>query len=465
MNDGSAQRGQWGSKIGFILAASGSAVGLGNLWKFPYITWENNGGAFVLIYLVSVIIIGWPIMMAEILIGRRTQENPVPAFEKLGGKGWGFVGWLGVLTGLVILGYYSVIAGWTITSFLSCIDWSVSGYVRPADGYFDEFTGDGSLQLLLSFLFMAATAAVIWKGINKGIERATKILMPILFGILVYMVVMALFLPGRDETFRFLFNPNFAELPTEGILEAVGHAFFTLSLGMGAMITYGSYMGRGASIPRNAAMVVFLDSLIAICACIVMYTIIFSAPDVKDSVSGSTVGMLFITLPNLLYSEIPFGSTLAPIFYILVAFAALSSTISLLEVLVSLLIDKLKMSRRKATLIAAGTAYTVSIFAALSLGSIKFLSELNVFGEGKDGFLTTLDHLAANWMLPVGGFFITIFVGWFLDKKVSLDELGLTWPDGTPTRTFSVFRFLIRFVAPAAILAVIIAVIFGKDFS
>jgi NSS family neurotransmitter:Na+ symporter len=453
------------SRLGFILAAAGSAVGLGNLWKFPYITWQNNGGAFVLIYLISVVIIGWPIMMAEIIVGRKSQENPVPAFEKLKHNNWSFIGWFGVLTGLVILGYYSVIAGWTITSLISCLKWSISGYVNPSDDFFIKFISNGLIQILLSFIFSAATAIVIWKGVKKGIERTTKTLMPVLFFIIIYLVVMVLFLPGRSETFRFLFRPNFSELPPTGILEAVGHAFFTLSLGMGVMITYGSYMKRKESIPRNAAMVVLLDTLIAICACIIMYTIIFSAPSVKECVSGSTVGMLFITLPNLLYTHIPFGATIAPIFYILVGFAALSSTISILEVLVSLLIDKYKMARHKATFFAAGSAYLFSILSALSLGAVPALSKFKIFGEGKEGVLNTLDHLAANWMLPIGGFFITIFVGWVLDKKISQDEVGLFNEDGTPKLIYKLFRFLLRYIAPIAIFAVIISVILGKDFS
>jgi NSS family neurotransmitter:Na+ symporter len=460
-----ATRESWGSKIGFIFAATGSAVGLGNLWKFPYITWHNNGGAFVLIYLVAVVIIGWPIMMAEIIIGRRTQENPVPAFEMLGSKRWSLVGWLGVLTGFIILGYYTVIAGWTITSFISCMKWSLGGYVAPPADAFGNFAANGLLQLLLSLIFMAATAVIIWMGIKKGIERATKILMPILFAILVYLVIMVLFLPGKDQTFKFLFTPNFSQLPSAGILEAVGHAFFTLSLGMGAMITYGSYMKREESIHRSAAMVVFLDTFVAICACIVMYTIIFSVPGMRESVSGSAVGMLFITLPNLLYTEIPFGATVAPVFYILVAFAALSSTISLMEVIVSLFIDKLNMKRHKATIIGALSTYVVSIFSALSLGAVPALSNFSLFGEGKEGVLSTLDHLAANWMLPIGGLFITIFVGWRLDKRISDDELRMTRPDGSKMLSYRLFRFFIRYTAPAAILAVIIAVILGKDFS
>lgn len=462
---GAEQRAHWGSRIGFILAATGSAVGLGNLWKFPYITWHNNGGAFVLIYLVAVLLIGWPIMMAEILVGRHTQKSPVPAFEELGGRKWSIVGWLGVLTGLVILGYYAVIAGWTISSFISCLQWSVSGYEQPADGAFGEFMANGSLQLLLSAGFLGITMLIVAKGINKGIERATKILMPVLLAIILYLVIMVMFLPGRAMTFEFLFKPNFSELPAAGILEAVGHAFFTLSLGMGAMVTYGSYMGRKESIPKSAALVVVLDTVIALCACIIMFTIIFSTADVEKTVSGSTIGMLFITVPRLLYTQIPFGATIAPLFYVLVAFAALSSTISLLEVLVALLVDKMKIPRLKATAIGGGVTCVVSFFSALSLGAVPALSEFSVFGKGKEGVLATLDHIAANWLLPVGGLLITLFVGWVLDKKICALEVVGEGAGRTPGVTYKLFRFFIRYTAPLAILAVVAAVILGKDFS
>ena len=458
-------REQWGTRFGFILAAAGSAVGLGNLWKFPYITWHNNGGAFVIIYLIAIILIGWPIMMAEIMIGRKTQESPVPAMEKLGGNKWSFVGWLGVITGFIILGYYSVIAGWTITSFISTVKWSFTKYTPPHEGAFSEFIENGSLQVILAFTFLSITTAVIWKGVKQGIEKATRILMPILFLILIYLVIMVLFLPGRNEALSFIFNPNFANLPPSGILEAVGHAFFTLSLGMGAMITYGSYMKKEESVTKSAALVVVLDTLVALAACIIMYTIIFSAPDVENSISGSTVGMLFITLPNLLYTEVPFGSIIAPIFYILIGFAALSSTISLLEVIVSLMIDKLKIGRHKATLIGASITFIVSTLAALSLGGNETLSNFTIFGNGKEGVLNTLDHLASNWMLPIGGLLLTIFVGWVLDKKIIEEEIGKFNLDGSTKLTYTLFRFFIRYIAPIAILSVIIAVILGKDFS
>lgn len=450
--------------MGFVLAAAGSAVGLGNLWKFPYITWHNNGGAFVLVYLACVVAIGLPVMMSEILLGRRTQMSPVPAFEKLGGRGWGLVGFLGVLTGFVILGYYSVIAGWSIKSFIECVGWSINGYQAPDGTAFGTFLSDGPIQLLLAFIFLLSTALVVWRGVSKGIEKAAKILMPVLLLILVYLVIRVMFLPGIGQTLHFLFRPNFSELPAAGVLEALGHAFFTLSLGMGAMITYGSYMHKRELIPRAAGVVVFLDTAIAMLACVIMYTIIFSVAGVADSVSGSTVGMLFVTLPRLFYTELSGGTLIGPLFYILVAFAALTSTISLLEVIVSFFIDKLNFKRSTATVIGTCAVAICTFFSALSLGAVGFLSDFEIFAD-KGGVLSTLDHIAANYMLPIGGLLTTLFVGWFVSKRLSADELGMIDESGNPTLSFKLWLFFIRIIAPLAILAVIVAVMLGKDFS
>ncbi|MFH2056286.1 MAG: sodium-dependent transporter [bacterium] len=458
------KRDHWHSRIGFILAATGSAIGLGNLWKFPYITWHNGGGAFVLVYLASVALVGLPIMMAEILIGRKTGQSPVPAFLKLGGRGWSLVGGLGVLTGFVILGYYSVIAGWTISSFMQCLDWSFSGYVAPADSAFGEFLANGPLQLALTAIFSAATVSIVWFGVGKGIERCTRILMPILLAIMAYLLITVLLMPGRDQALTFLFRPSFAQLPMSGILESLGHAFFTLSLGMGVMITYGSYLQGHESVTRISLIVVFMDTLIALMACVIMYTIIFSVPGMEDQVAGSTIGMLFLTLPNVFYTQMGAGALIGPLFYILVAFAALTSTISVLEVIVSFFIDHLGWKRRNAAIFAGFITYCLSVLCAISLGAVDFISTFEVF-SGKEGLLSTLDHIAANWMLPVGGLLTTIFVGWFLSKKITLEQLRLLNKAGQPTAWYHIWRFLVRFVAPAAILAVIIAVILGKDFS
>ncbi len=458
------ERDHWQSRIGFIVAATGSAIGLGNLWKFPYITWHNHGGAFVLVYLVSVLVVGLPIMMAEIIIGRRTKESPVPAFMQLGGKAWGLVGGLGVLTGFIILGYYSVIAGWTLSFFVKCMAWSFGGYVAPAEGAFGSFLSNGPTQLSLTAIFSCFSIAIVSLGVGKGIERFTKVLMPMLFAIILYLLINAFTMKGIGDALTFLFRPSFSSLPMAGILEALGHAFFTLSLGMGVMITYGSYLTGKESIAKVSGAVVLFDTLIAIFACVIMYTIIFSTPGVQNEVQGSTVGMLFVTLPNLFYTQMVGGYIIGPLFYVLVGFAALTSTISLLEVMVAYFIDYRGWKRHKATLVCGGGTYILSIFCGLSLGAVGGFTSLKILPGGA-GIFSQLDYLAANWLLPIGGLLTTIFVGWFVSKKVTLEQLRLRDEAGNPTVFFTLWRFFIRFVAPAAILAVIIAVIMGKDFS
>ncbi len=453
-------RDNWGSRIGFVLAAAGSAVGLGNLWKFPYITWENNGGAFVIVYLLAVFVIGLPLMMSEILVGRRTQLSPVPAFTQLGGKRWSGVGWLGVASGAVIQSYYMVIAGWSLRSFMQCLEWSFRGYAAPSDTEFSLFLSNGGLQVGLTLIFTFFTASIVYRGIGGGIEKANKTLMPVLFAILVYLVVTALTMKGRNEALAKIFVPDFSKLSDTGILEAMGQAFFSLSLGLGAMVVYGSYLGKKESIFKSALWVVILDTIVALLACMAMFTIIFSVSDSGSRISGSTIGMLFITLPDLFYTEMPGGSVLGPLFFVLVAFAALSSTISLGEVTTSLMIDLLGWVRSRATILTSSIVFIGSILCALSLGANDLLSSFEIF-EGKNGVLPTLDHLAANWMLPCGGFLITLFVGWKLGKKACMEEFGLS----KPNLAFLAWLWIVRIIAPAAVLILLINVIMGKDFS
>ena len=453
-------RDNWGSRFGFILAAAGSAVGLGNLWKFPYITWNNNGGAFVIVYLLAVFVIGLPLMMSEILVGRKTQLSPVPAFTRLGGKKWSGLGWLGVASGTIIQSYYMVIAGWSLRSFFQCLGWSIKGYTAPGEGDFSAFLANGTLQIGLTLVFTLMTAFIVYRGIGGGIEKATKILMPALFAIMLYLLITTLTMEGRNEALAKIFIPDFSQLTDQGYLEALGHAFFSLSLGLGAMVAYGSYLDKKESIFKSALWVVILDTIVALFACIAMFTIIFSVSRLETHVSGSTVGMLFITLPDLFYTEMPGGLVLGPLFFILVAFAALSSTISLGEVGTSLLIDFAGWRRSRATIVMTSIVFIGSILAALSLGASTLLSSFSIF-EGKEGVFSTLDHLAANWMLPTGGLLITLFVGWKLGKKTCMEELGIS----KPNIFFWVWLWIIRVVAPAAILILLINVIMGKDFS
>jgi NSS family neurotransmitter:Na+ symporter len=458
------QRDHWSSRAGFVLAATGSAVGLGNLWKFPYIAWENDGGAFVLVYLVCVLVVGMPIMIAEIMIGRGAQVSAVGAFKKMIGPAWGFVGGLGVLTGFVLLGYYSVIAGWSLRNFAACMRWSFKGFPVEADlaAGFGHFLGDGTLQFVTTTLFMVATIFVVYRGVGKGIEKVARTLMPVLLAILAALLVSAMLMPGAGQALSFLFRPNFAELEPASVLEALGHSFFTLSLGMGAMVTYGSYMSRKESVVRASMTVVILDTVIALVASAIMFSVIFSTPGLAESIGKSTVGMLFITLPTQFYTHIPLGTVLAPLFYVLVGFAALTSTVSILEVVTAYFVDEHKISRKKAALGSGLMILIVGLLCAMSNGAVKLVSEISVF-EGKTGLLDNLDHLVSNWFLPVGGFLITLTVGWLLSPDTARRELD----DGTAPGWFSfgAWHFFIRFVAPIAVGLIIVFVLLGRDFS
>jgi NSS family neurotransmitter:Na+ symporter len=449
-----------------VLAATGSAIGLGNLWKFPYITYENNGGAFVLVYLIAIALVGVPIMLAEIVLGRRSQKNPVGAFRLLaqgraGGRSWMGVGFLGVMTGFVILSYYSVVAGWTIRYILMAVSGQLGELAHhPAalQSFFGEFLGDPSQQILCHTLFMGATVGIVFFGVGRGIERAAKFLMPVLLSILVMLVVYSFWTPGFGEAMRFLFRPNFSDLTTGGVLEALGHSFFTLSLGMGAMLTYGSYMRKRDSIPRAAVTICALDTLIAVMACVIMFSIIFSFD--FEVTKSSTI--LFTTLP-VVFFQLPGGAAVSALFYILVAFAALTSTISLLEVVSSFAIDELGWKRQRATLTMGASVLAFGLLSAVSLGGNETLSNINFIGRPSTaGVFGTLDYLASNWFLPVGGLFIALFTGWVLDHRDARDELeegngALGWK-------FTLWRFLIRIAAPAAVGAIIVSVILGAEY-
>lgn len=460
-------RGHWTSRLGFVLAAAGSAIGLGNLWKFPYITWDNEGGAFVFIYLICIAAVGLPIMMAELLIGRRTQKSVVGGIREAFGPAWTWIGGLGVATGFIILGYYAVIAGWSLRYFAVCLDWTFSGFDAAGanSSAFGGFVTQGGFQVALGGAFMVLTMLVVYKGVSSGIERVARLLMPVLFGILVLLLVSALTMEGASEALSFLFVPDFAELHRDSVLEALGHSFFTLSLGMGAMITYGSYLSQKESLVNAAMIVVVLDTLIAVIATVIMFSVIFSVPGMREQIGASAVGMLFISLPHLFYTAVPFGTLLAPLFYVLVAFAALTSTISLLEVTVSYFIDQRGFSRPKATLVCGVGTFVITALCALSLGAVPELSNFALF-EGatgpKQGVLANLDHLASNWLLPVGGFFITLGAGWIMTRRATEEELAEQAPAWFQ---YGLWRFFIRYVAPVSVGAILIAVILGRDFS
>ena len=441
-------REQWGSKMGFILAAAGSAVGLGNLWKFPYITGENGGGIFVLIYLACIMLVGIPVFMAEIILGRASQSSPVGAFGKLSNNStnWKFVGWLGVFSGFVILSYYSVVAGWALNYTLM----SVSHFFENRSP--DEITNtfnvlytSADINIFWHAIFMLLVIGVVYGGIKGGIERWSRILMPMLLGILLILFLYATTLDGFGKGFRFLFYPDISKLKPSGVLEALGHAFFTLSLGMGAIITYGSYLSKKEDIVKTSIIIAGLDTLVAIVATLVLFPIIFTYGYEPEAGPG----LLFKTLP-IIFSQIPGGMILSIIFFLLVVFAALTSGISLLEVVAANFIDLLGWGRKKAVMVMGSIIFFMGIPSAVSGSGALFKNWEAMYGKN---FFDTVDYLASNWLLPVGGILIAIFTGWVLDKRVREAEYmsGSTFKNG-----YKYWLFLIRYVAPISVFIIIL---------
>ncbi|HNV93629.1 MAG TPA: sodium-dependent transporter [Methanofastidiosum sp.] len=405
------EREVWNSKIGFLLAATGSAMGLGNVWRFPYITGANGGAAFVLIYFIIVFSIGVPVMLAEFAVGRSSKLNAVGAFKKLKGGKWPVVGWIGIIAGFIILSYYSVIAGWTIKYFISSFTGLISPNVNTTT-YFNQFTSNGLQNIFFQAIFILITIYVVYLGVEKGIETWSKILMPILILILLLLVIRGVSLPGAPDGIRFYLNPNFSEVTGRTILAALGQAFFSLSLGMGAMITYGSYIPKEISLSKSAFIVTFLDMLLALLAGFVIFPTAFTF----GIEPGAGTGLIFITLPSI-FALMPFGQIWSALFFLLLFIAALTSAIGLLEVSVAYVKDERNWSRKKAALALGTTAFIIGVPSALSNGTIS----LNLFGMQ---FLDAMDYLSSNILLPLGGIFVTLFVGWVI-KDTALKEINL----------------------------------------
>ncbi|EAR08977.1 sodium-dependent transporter [Reinekea blandensis] len=453
----SSSRDGFSSRLGIIAAAAGSAIGLGNIWKFPYITGEYGGAAFILVYLICIALIGLPIMLSEFIIGRKAQKNAIGAFkDEAPGTQWALTGVLGLTTAFIILSFYSVVAGWT----LHYVGLSVTGSFKTAatadlGGQFGAFIANPWLPIFWQAVFMALTVAVVFGGVKNGIERYSKILMPLLLVILVILAVRSMTLEGASEGIRFLFQPDFSKLNIDAVLAAMGHAFFSLSLGMGTMITYGSYIGKQENLGSTALQVSVADTVIALIAGLAIFPAVF-AFSIEPS---SGPGLVFITLPNV-FSQMAFGSFFAVLFFALLAVAALTSAISILEVVVAYLDEEFGWSRKKSTLIVAISITIVGAILSQGNGAwgglkLPFLlggewKSMNIF----DWFVTLSDQL-----LPIGGFFIAIFVGWKLGDKAVLDELS----NGGRLKIgyFKVLKVVLRFIAPLAIAFVFLSSIFG----
>jgi NSS family neurotransmitter:Na+ symporter len=446
-----SSRGTWGSRIGFILAAAGSAVGLGNIWRFPYITGKNGGALFVLIYIGCVVVLGLPVMLAEFALGRATAKNPVGAFEALRpGTKWKYTGYLGVVTGVMILSFYSVVAGWTLGYFYK----SLSGEFRGLDkarsaAIFKAFIASPWLQLLLLALFMLLTLAIVMKGVSAGLEKYSKVLMPALFLILLLLMARSLTLPGAEKGLAFYLKPDFAKINGRVLLEAMGQAFFSLSLGLGTMLTYGSYLGKKENLVSSAAWVAALDTTIAILAGFIIFPALFS----QNMAPDQGPGLVFAVLP-VIFSHMPGGAWFGAFFFVLLAVAALTSTISILEVPVAFLVDERRWPRARAARLMGGVALLFGVPSALSGGGARFFSRLPLLHVD---FLTLWDKAWGNVALSLGSLLIALFVAHVWKTARALEEIRA---GGAGFRLAGLWVFSIRYVCPLLILAVLVSQFF-----
>ena len=424
-------RESWSSSVGFILAAIGSAVGLGNVWRFPYITGEYGGGAFFLIYIFCVLIVGAPVMLAEFLIGRNTQRDAVGAFRTMRpGSPWQLTGWLCVATGFVILSYYAVVGGWVLHYFYLAVTNRFSG-APPEDiaALFSALSASPALQIFWHAVFMVLTIVIVAGGINRGIELGNKVMMPTLFFLLCLLVISALQVPGAAKGIAFLFTPRWQQVGPVAFLEALGQALFSLSLGMAAMVTYGSYLSRGTSLPKAALWIISGDALVATLAGLIVFPIVFSF-GLKVSAGPSLV---FQTLPIAL-AQLPGGLILAAAFFLTLAFAALTSAMSLLEVVTAYIIDELKWSRKRASWVFGGIIFLLGIPSAV-----------------KPNFLGFMDGLATNYLLPSGALLIALFTGWVLTRR----ERQQAFDGGNSVSlAFRGWSLVIRFISPLALVMI-----------
>ena len=435
--------GHWSSKMAFVLAVTGSAVGLGNIWKFPYVVGQNGGGAFVLVYLACVAIIGMPVMMSEILMGRRGRRNPIATMSLLGAEEgsstkWKWVGAMGVLAGILILSFYSVIGGWTLSYVIN----SASGMFTDTSAaevtaIRDAFTGSWQTAGFFHTLFMGLTIFVVARGVERGLEQAVRFMVPALLLLMLALLGYSINSGYFGEGLAFLFRPDFAKLTWDTVLAAMGQAFFTLSIGMGAVMAYGAYLPEDTSIPGSSAIVATADTMIALLAGLVIFPLVFA--NGLDPADGP--GLVFITLP-LAFGHMSGGAFFATIFFVLLSFAAWTSAISLMEPAVAWVVEKFNRTRAQAA-VAIGL-----LIWATGLGTVLSFNVLSEFKFWRGTIFDNLDYLTINIMLPLGGVLITVFAGWVMCRNSTADEIGSTGA------VYKLWRVLARYVAPIGILFV-----------
>jgi neurotransmitter:Na+ symporter, NSS family len=446
----SREREHWGSKLGFLMATAGSAIGLGSLWRFPYVIGQNGGGAFVLLYFLFTFLIGIPVFIAELVMGRNTQKCVVNAFSDLS-KGrdstWRMAGWMNVLTNFLILSYYSVVAGWALNyTFMSLSNFTLGKTPDEIRQVFDVVFTASDINIFWHFLFMLLTVGVVLGGVRKGIEHWSKILTPALLIILVGLFLFAITLPGFGKALHFTLYPAFDKLTPGGVLDALGMSFWTLSIGLGIVLTYGSYMKPTTDIPKTGFIIAIVSALVSLFAALMIFPIVFTFGFEPEAGPG----LVFKTLP-VLFSQLPATLIISTIFFVLFVFAALTSSISILEVQVASLMELFQWSRRKAVLLAGAGAFLLGIPSALAGSG-------GIFGKWKDmyggkNFFDTLNYITGSWMMPISGLLFAVFVGWFMDKRIAKEE----YLKGTKmVRFLRVWLFLIRWLAPIGIFIIIL---------
>ncbi len=439
-------RANFGSRLGIVLATAGSAVGLGNVWRFPTMTGENGGAAFILIYIICVIVLGIPCMLSEFIIGRRAQANTARAYSLLAnGTPWRYIGYFGVFTGFVIVSYYSVVSGWCLQYVTASLGSGLNGDADSVTNYFNDFVQNPWQPVLWLVVFFGISHFVVSRGVEKGIERASKLMMPVLFLLLLVIAVASCLLPGASAGISFLFSPDFSKVDSHVLLGALGQAFYSLSLGMGALVTYSSYFKRDTHLVKSATQIVAIDTIIAILAGLMIFPAVFS---VGGDV-GAGPSLVFITLPNVFnqaFASIPLvGHLMALLFYLLLSVAALTSLISLHEVCTAFIHEELHMSRTKASSIVTIVGSMLGIVCSLSFCH----AELSLFGRS---IFDLFDFVSGQIFLPLGGFLTSLFVGWYVPKHIVREEL--TNQGTLRGRFIGIYLFCVRYVCPTCILLI-----------
>ena len=440
----STSRGLWSSRWAFFLAATGSAVGLGNIWKFPYITGENGGGAFVLVYLACILVIGIPLLMAEVMIGRRGRANPEGAFAALArqagaSRHWRILGSVAVLTGFLILSFYAVVAGWAVAYAPAAAMGEFAGLNGDSSGaLFGAMLGDPWKLAGYGTLVLLVTLGIVALGVREGLERSLRFMMPGLFVLLLVLVGYAATTGHFGEAVHFLFDADFSKLSAQSVLVALGHAFFTLSLASGAMMVYGSYLPAGTSIAKTSLMVALADTAVALLAGLAIFPLVFA----NGLEPGAGPGLIFVTLP-IAFGQMPFGQLIGGLFFIMLAIAALTSAISLSEPTIAWLCEKFGIGRLKAVLLSGVALWVLSLGTVLSFNA---WSEFTLFGKS---FFDCLDYLTTNLLMPLGGLATVLFTGWVLSRATVQEALGIASP-----QLFGLWWQVLRWVTPLGILVV-----------